>query len=83
MVTQTQHLPFIAAQSLAADDLAKLTDEQLNMCWHSYASYISYLHADDYGDDWKKVPQHKPKFNELAAEIERRGLPKPTGSYLL
>lgn len=76
-------LRFVDARSMAQRDLTELSDHQLQQCWHSYARQISYLHADDYGDDWKQVPALTPTFNALKAEIERRGLPAPKGNYLI
>lgn len=70
------------AEPLLAGDLAALTDEQVIQCYDAYASYISYLHADDYGDDWKKAPQYYPGLDKARAEAGRRGLTLPTG-YLL
>jgi hypothetical protein len=76
-------LRFVDARSLAQRDLATLSDSQLQQCWHSYARQISYLNADDYGDDWKAVPALRPAFDALKVEIERRGLPTPKGNYLI
>ena len=70
------------AEPLLKGDISYLSDEQVLQCYDAYASYISYLHADDYGDDWKKVPLHRPNLDKAKAELDRRGLAAPTG-YLL
>jgi hypothetical protein len=75
-------LRFVDARVLAQHP-QKLSDHQLQQCWHSYARQISYLHADDYGDDWKQVPALIPAFKALETEIRARGLPRPTGNYLI
>lgn len=80
---QTEDRLLFKDAKVLADNISALSDHQLQQCWHSYAGYISYLNADDYGDDWKKVGALRPKFAELKAEIEKRGLPSPSGNYLL
>jgi hypothetical protein len=67
-----------------AKDLATnptdLTNEKLAECWKSIAGHISFLNADDYGGDWKLVPQWKPTLDALDAEHDRRNLPRPSRS---
>lgn len=70
------------AKPLLESGVETLTDEQVTQCYDAYACLISYLHADDYGDDWKKAPQYQPSLTVCRTELERRGLPIPTG-YLL
>lgn len=71
-----------AAEPLLDGDLAALTDDQVIQCFDAYASFISHLNADDYGDDWKRVPLYRPSLNKAWAELDRRGIALPTG-YLL
>lgn len=70
------------AEPLLAGDLAALTDEQVVQCYDAYASHISYLNADDYGDDWTKVPHFLPGLDKARAELDRREIAPPKG-YLL
>jgi hypothetical protein len=70
------------AEQLLAGDVTALTDEQVIQCFDAYASHISYLNADDYGGDWKYVPQFRPGLQKAEAELKRRGLDVPTG-YLM
>lgn len=73
----------IEAKSLAADPQG-LDVEGLTDCWKSIAVHISYLNADDYGGDWKLVPQWKPSLDALDAEFDRRGIARPDRKgYLL
>jgi hypothetical protein len=70
------------AKPLLEGGVDKLTDEQVIQCYDAYASHISYLNADDYGGDWKFVPQFRPGLKAAREELERRGLDVPTG-YLV
>ncbi len=62
---------------------AALSLDDLAACWKSLASQISYLNADDYGGDWKLVPQWRPALDALDAEYDRRGLDRPSRSGFL
>lgn len=77
------HLRFVDARSLAQGGLRKLSDHQLQRCWHSYALQISYHHADDSGREWDLVPAMVPTIKAIETEIKRRQLPRPTGEYLM
>ena len=78
-----ERLRFVDARSLAQRNLATLSDHQLQQCWHSYAGQISYHHADDSGREWDLVPAMVPTIKAIETEIKRRGLPRPTGNYLM
>lgn len=67
------------AKRLATLPMA-LSLEDLAACWKAIAGQISYLNADDYGGDWKMVPQWRPSLDALDAEFERRGKDKPSRS---
>lgn len=75
-----ERMPFNLASSL---DLPAADDEILIAAWHSYASQISYLEADDHGGDWKGVPPLAARAREIEKLIRDRGLERPTGVYLL
>lgn len=75
-----ERMPFNLAASL---DLPTADDDVLIAAWHSYAGQISYLNADDYGGDWKKVPPLAERAREIEKLIHGRGLERPTGEYLL
>lgn len=63
--------------------LSDITDEEVAQGYDAYARHISYLHADDYGGDWKYVPQFRPGLDAFAGELDRRNLERPKGPYLL
>ncbi len=75
-------MTFIEAQSVVAD-LAAASAEQLDAAWHSYARQISYHHADDSGKEWGTAGAMMPDARKIELEIRSRGLPRPTGEYLL
>lgn len=62
---------------------AALKLEDLAACWKCLASHISYLNADDYGGDWKLVPQWRPSLDALDTEYDRRGIERPSRSGFL
>jgi hypothetical protein len=64
-------------------DIATADDTQLVAAWHSHASQISYLNADDYGDDWKRVPPIAARAREIEIALRARGVERPTGNYLM
>ena len=73
---------------MAYGDAAKLgiytaSDSELVAAWHSHASQISYLNADDYGGDWKLVPPIAARARQIECAIRDRGIERPTGRYLL
>jgi hypothetical protein len=70
------------AEVMLAHGVNTLTDEQVTQCYDAYATHISYLNADDYGGDWKLVPKFRPGLATAKAELDRRGLPTPSG-YLI
>ncbi|BCA57723.1 hypothetical protein [Sphingomonas sp. HMP6] len=78
----SDHLYPKDAKALASDPTA-LTDEKLAECWKSIAGQISYLHADDYGGDWKLVPLWRPALDAFDAEHDWRGLPRPSRAGFL
>ncbi len=61
----------------------ELSDDELAACWKCLAGQISYLNADDYGGDWKLVPQWRPALDVLDLEHDRRGIPRPSRSGFL
>lgn len=76
----SQAMPYIEAKAI---DIATATDDVLTSAWHSHASYISYLEADDYGGDWKMVPPVALRARAIETEMHKRGLDRPTGQYLM
>lgn len=71
---------FIEARDL---DLATATDAQLVGAWHAYANQISYHHADDSGKEWGLARALYPSAKKIETMIAERGLPRPTGEYLM
>ena len=71
---------FIEARDL---DLASATDEQLVEAWHAYAGQISYHHADDSAKEWGLARALYPTAKKIETMIAERGLPRPTGQYLM
>jgi len=78
----TDRLKLPEAEKLLGFNLAALTDDQVIRIYDAYACHISYLHADDYGGDWKLVPRFRPGLEKAKAELDRRSITPPTG-YLL
>lgn len=76
----TDRMPYNEAHAV---DIATATDEVLTAAWHSHASYISYLEADDYGQDWKLAPPIRERARAIEVEMRKRGLERPNGQYLL
>jgi hypothetical protein len=76
----TNRMPYTDAAAL---DLSVASDDQLIAAWHSHASYISYLNADDYGGDWKLVPPVVDRARKIEVAIRDRGIDRPTGNYLM
>lgn len=64
-------------------DIATATDAELVAAWHSHASHISYLNADDYGGDWKLVPPVAARARQIEVALRERGVDRPTGNYLM
>ena len=67
----------------AALNIEAATDEQLMGAWHAYARQISFHHADDSGREWGSARNLMPRARDIEGEIRRRGLPRPTGEYLM
>lgn len=63
--------------------IATASDDDLVAAWHSHASQISYLNADDHGGDWKHVPPIAARAREIEVAIRNRGIARPTGNYLM
>jgi hypothetical protein len=59
------------------------SDADLARAWHSYASAISYHHADDSGREWGMASKLAEQAREIEREIRRRGEPRPEGQYLM
>jgi hypothetical protein len=57
-----------------AIDIAAADDATLVAAWHSHASYISYLEADDYGNDWKLAGVPRAHARTIEVEIRNRGI---------
>lgn len=64
-------------------DIAAANDDDLQAAWHSTAGAISYHHADDSGGEWALAVPMRDRLKEIETEIKRRGLPRPTGNYLI
>lgn len=75
-----ERMAFTLASSL---DLPAADDDVLIAAWHSYASQISYHHADDSGKEWGSAAALMPKAREIETLIRDRGLERPTGEYLM
>lgn len=73
-------MPFVEAKDI---DIATAPDDILVAAWHSHASYISYLEADDHGRDWVLAPPIRDNARLIETEIHKRGLERPTGTYLM
>ncbi len=73
-------MQFTEARNL---DLAAATDEQLVAAWHAYAGQISYHHADDSAKEWGLAQALYPTAKKIETMIAERGLPRPTGNYLM
>lgn len=71
---------FINALAL---NIADAGDDDLVAAWHAYACQISYHHADDSAKEWGQATALMPRAREIETEIKRRGLPRPTGNYLM
>lgn len=76
----TEPMPYNEAHAV---DIATAADDVLTAAWHSHASYISYLHADDSARDWKFVPPVAERARAIEVEMRNRGLPRPEGNYLM
>jgi hypothetical protein len=64
-------------------DLLTATDAQLAEAWHSYASTISYHHADDSGKEWGAASAIMVGARKIECAMRERGLARPTGQYLM
>jgi hypothetical protein len=64
-------------------NIADASDEDLVAAWHSYASKISYHHADDSGREWGSASALMPRAREIETVLRGRGLPRPVGQYLM
>lgn len=64
-------------------EIATASDMDLIAAWHSHASYISHLNADDYGGDWKLVPAVAERARQIEVAARDRGLNRPSGNYLM
>ena len=73
-------MPFVEAKDI---DIATAAEDILVAAWHSHASYISYLEADDHGGDWKYAGPVRERARVIETEIHRRGLERPDGQYLM
>lgn len=63
---------------ILANDPETIPDDQLGEAWTAIAGQISYLNADDHGQDWKQGPLWRPSLVALDVEHDRRGLPRPS-----
>lgn len=75
-----ERMTFLNAKAV---DIASASDADLQAAWHAYAGQISYHHADDSGGEWGLASGLMPRAREIETEIKRRGLPRPTGQYLM
>ncbi len=66
-----------------ATNIAEADDDRLQAAWHAYAGQISYHHADDSAKEWGQATALMPRARDIETEIKRRGLPRPTGQYLM
>ena len=64
-------------------DLASAFNDELIAAWHAYAGQISYHHADDSGREWGRASALMPHARQVEVAIRERGLPRPTGQYLM
>ena len=76
----TSHMVFTEARSL---NIADASVADLDRAWRSYASQISFHHADDTGKEWGMATAMMRHAREIERALHDRGAPRPTGDYLL
>lgn len=70
------------AKAIAANP-SEAADDELAPAWHAHASKISYHHADDSTKEWGLASALMPGARAIEVEMHKRGLPRPTGEYLM
>ncbi len=70
------------AKAIAANP-SEAADDHLEPAWKAYAGKISYHHADDSTKEWHLATALMPSARAIEVEMRKRGLPRPTGEYLL
>lgn len=82
MSVATEHTPMRFDKAVGINP-ETASDDELQAAWHAYAGRISYHHADDSGKEWGAARALMPRARQIESAIRSRGLPRPTGEYLM